>query len=80
MADDKNPREYLSHGRKPRGVCNHPKVELDAWCQRLRGCVPCNQWMNIDGEWQRLPEQDIAALRGLTWRRSNSLDSGPPEA
>ena len=26
--------------------------------------------MNLDGEWLRLPEQDIAALRGITdaWR------------
>jgi hypothetical protein len=24
----------------------------------------------------RLPEQDVAALRGLNWRRSNSLESG----
>jgi hypothetical protein len=36
----------------------------DAWGQRLHGCIQCNQWMNSDGEWQRLPEQDIAALRG----------------
>jgi hypothetical protein len=48
-----------------RDVCNHPRVEIDAWGQRLHGCIQCNQWMNFDGEWQRLPEQDIAALRGL---------------
>ena len=36
--------------------------------QRLHGCVQCNQWMNIDGEWLRLPEQDIAALRGIKWQ------------
>jgi hypothetical protein len=48
-----------------RGVCNHPKVEIDAWGQRLHGCIQCNQWMSSDGEWQRLPDQDIAALRGL---------------
>ena len=31
--------------------------------------------MNLDGEWLRLPEQDIAALRGLDWRRSNTPES-----
>jgi hypothetical protein len=51
-------------------VCNHPKVEIDAWGQRLHGCIQCNQWMNADGEWLRLPEVDIAALRGVSWRRS----------
>jgi len=56
-------------------VCNHPRVEIDAWGQRLHGCIQCNQWMNLDGEWLRLPEQDIAALRGLDWRRSNSPES-----
>jgi len=49
----------------PALVCNHPRVEIDAWGQRLHGCIQCNQWMNIDGEWLRLPEEDIAALRGL---------------
>jgi hypothetical protein len=48
-------------------VCNHPKVEIDAWGQRLHGCIQCNQWMNADGEWLRLPEVDIAALRGVSW-------------
>jgi hypothetical protein len=59
-----------------RDLCKHPRVEIDAWGQRLRGCIQCNQWMNFDGEWQRLPERDIAALRGLDWRRRNSLESG----
>jgi hypothetical protein len=49
-------------------VCDHLRVEIDAWGQRLHGCIQCNQWMNIDGEWLRLPEQDIAALRGLKWQ------------
>jgi hypothetical protein len=50
-------------------VCTHPKVEIDAWGQRLRR-IQCNQWMNMDGEWLSLPEADIAALRGVIWRRS----------
>ena len=56
MAEDDSEAQHL---------CNHPRVEIDAWGQRLHGCIQCNQWMNLDGEWLRLPEQDIAALRGL---------------
>ena len=61
MAEDDSEAQHL---------CNHPRVEIDAWGQRLHGCIQCNQWMNLDGEWLRLPEQDIAALRGITdaWR------------
>jgi hypothetical protein len=55
MADDNS---------ESRDVCNHPRVKIDAWGERLRGCIQCNQWMNFDGEWKRLPEQDIAALGG----------------
>ena len=73
------PHNYFSRmaedNWESRGVCNHPKVEIDAWGQRLHGCIQCNQWMNFDGEWLRLPQQDIAALRGLDWQRSNSLES-----
>jgi hypothetical protein len=61
MAEDDSEAQHL---------CNYPRVEIDAWGQRLHGCIQCNQWMNLDGEWLRLPEQDIAALRGITdaWR------------
>jgi hypothetical protein len=40
-------------------VCNHPRVEIDAWGQRLHGCVQCNQWMNIDGEWLGRPNKTL---------------------
>jgi Inner membrane component domain len=36
-------RTWAEDGSESRDLCNHPKVELDAWCQRLRGCVQCNQ-------------------------------------
>jgi hypothetical protein len=55
-------------------VCTHPRIEIDAWGQRLHGCIECNQWMNIDGESLRLPEADIAALRGISWRQSEPRD------
>jgi hypothetical protein len=53
-------------------VCNHPRVEIDAWGQRLHGCIQCNQWMSADGEWLRLPEADIATLRGMKWKRPST--------
>jgi hypothetical protein len=49
--------------------CSLPLVELDAYGERLRGCIGCNNWQSISsGEWRQLPEEDIAALRGLEWR------------
>jgi hypothetical protein len=51
------------------GQCNHPRVEIDAWGQRVHGCIQCNPWMNADGEWLHLPDEDIAALRGLKVQR-----------
>jgi len=41
-----------------------PLVEVDAYGERLRGCIGCNRWQVIDsGEWRRLPQEDIVALR-----------------
>jgi len=51
-----------------RDLCNHPRVEIDAWGQRLHGCIQCNLWMNADGKWLCLPEEDIAALPRLRWQ------------
>jgi hypothetical protein len=46
--------------------CNLPLVELDAYGERLRGCLACNTWQVVaTGEWRQLPEDDIAALRGI---------------
>jgi hypothetical protein len=39
-----------------------PLVELDAYGERLRGCVGCNTWRSSNsGEWRHLPDEDIAA-------------------
>jgi hypothetical protein len=46
---------------------------MDAWGQRLHGCIHCNQWINLDGEY--LPQQDIAALRGLKWQWAIRADN-----
>jgi hypothetical protein len=51
--------------------CKLRLVELDAYGERLRGCLGCNRWHVLStGEWRQLPEDDIAALRGLgsSWR------------
>ena len=49
--------------------CGLPAIEVDAYGERLRGCVGCNYWLSISsGDWRRLPEEDIAALRGMGWR------------
>jgi hypothetical protein len=52
--------------------CDLPLVELDAYGERLRGCLSCNRWQVVTtaeafptDEWRALPEDDIAALRGL---------------
>jgi len=65
------PNDPKDHERKESSEgCDHPRVEIDALGQRLHGCVQCNRWINADGEWLRLAEEDIAALRGLSWQRA----------
>jgi len=49
--------------------CDLPLIELDAYGERLCGCVGCNNWHALDsGEWRHLPKHDIAALRGMVGR------------
>jgi hypothetical protein len=53
--------------------CNLPLVELDAYGERLQGCVGCNDWQSLgSGEWRRLSDEDIVALRGMVsrWTRA----------
>jgi hypothetical protein len=46
-------------------LCGIPLVEVDAYGQRLRGCVGCNNWQEVSsGDWLRLSEDDIVAIRG----------------
>jgi hypothetical protein len=63
MSDERHPAAC--------GQCQLPLVNLDAYVERLRGCLGCNKWQVVaTGEWRQLPEDDIAALRGMTtsWR------------
>ena len=46
--------------------CKLRLVEIDAYGEHLRGCLGCNRWqVLVTGEWRQLPEDDIAALRGM---------------
>jgi len=57
--------------------CSLRLVELDAYGERLRGCLGCNRWQAVTtGEWRQLPEDDIAALRG-TGTRACTHKSSP---
>ena len=69
MADAPESKKLIEESSESWTECNHPRVEIDAWGQRLHGCIQCNQWMNADGEWLHLPDEDIAALRGLKVQR-----------
>ena len=52
-----------------------PLIELDALGERLCGCVGCNNWQALDsGEWYHLPDDDIAALKGMVARWTQEAD------
>ena len=52
-----------------------PLIELDALGERLCGCVGCNNWQTLDsGEWCHLPDDDIAALKGMVTRWTQEAD------
>jgi hypothetical protein len=65
----------MSEGNQPRICleCELPLIELDAYGERLCGCVGCNNWQVLDsGEWRHLSDDDITALRGMAarWRKA----------
>ena len=56
--------------------CGLPFAEVDAYGERLRGCVGCNHWWDLmSGDTRHMPDEDISALRGLgtAWRRPIGL-------
>ena len=61
----------MSEERQP-GFCSQcelPLIELDAYGERLCGCVGCNNWQALDsGEWRRLSDDDLTALKGMVTR------------
>jgi hypothetical protein len=49
--------------------CDSPLIELDAYGERLCGCVACNNWQLLEsGEWHHLSDDDILALKGMVKR------------
>jgi len=49
--------------------CDSALIELEAYGERLCGCVECNNWQSFNsGEWRHLPNDDIDALRGMVRR------------
>jgi hypothetical protein len=42
-----------------------PLIEIDHYGERLGGCIGCNNWQSVSsGEWCRLSDEDIVAIRG----------------
>jgi hypothetical protein len=45
--------------------CHRRFTEIDYYGKRLKGCIDCNVWINPDGTWHKIPEEDIEAPKGL---------------
>jgi hypothetical protein len=49
--------------------CDLQLIELEAYGERLRGCVGCNNWQALEsGEWCHLSQADITALSDMVAR------------
>jgi hypothetical protein len=71
----------MSEAQQPRICCqcDLPLIELDAYGERLRGCVGCNNWQALaSGEWRHLPDDDITALRGMAARWTKAAQRPDP--
>jgi hypothetical protein len=55
-------------------ACSRPLVRIDAWGERLDGCIVCNAWTEPGGErlWRKLPDEDVEALRAMMRPRIHS--------
>jgi len=55
--------------------CDLPLIELDAYGERLCGCVGCNNWQALEsGEWHHLSDDDIIALKGMVRRWTEAAE------
>jgi hypothetical protein len=51
--------------------CDEPLIELEAYGERICGCVGCNHWRALaSGEWRHLSEDDIEALVVTRWTKA----------
>jgi hypothetical protein len=56
-------------------LCDFPLIELDAYGERLCGCVACNNWQSLEpGEWHHLSDDDIIALKGMVKRWTEAAE------
>jgi len=67
-------------------LCDFPLIELDAYGERLCGCVACNNWQSLEpGEWHHLSDDDIIALTypaggvGVGQRLLSALPTDAPD-
>jgi len=59
--------------------CKLPLIELDAYGERLCGCVGCNNWQAlVSGEWRHLSDDDITALKGMVTRWTKKAKRNDP--
>jgi PHP family Zn ribbon phosphoesterase len=46
--------------------CHRRFTEIDYYGKRLKDCIDCNGWKEVDrGVWRKIPEGDIEALKGM---------------
>ena len=59
----------MNQNRELCSQCDLPLIELDAYGERLRGCVECNKWQSLgSGEWRHLANDDLIALKEMVKR------------
>jgi hypothetical protein len=65
----------MNQNRELCSQCNLPLIELDAYGERLCGCVECNNCQSLgSGEWHRLANDDIIALKAMVKRWTEAAE------
>ena len=65
----------MNQNRELCSQCDLPLIELDAYGERLCGCVECNKWQSLgSGEWRRLLDDDLIALKGMVKRWTEAAE------
>ena len=65
----------MNQNRELCSQCDLPLIELDAYGERLCGCVECNKWQSLgSGEWRRLLDDDLIALKGIVKRWTEAAE------
>jgi hypothetical protein len=44
--------------------CHRPFTQIDHYGKRLKGRIDCNVWINPDGTWRKIAQENIEALKG----------------